>query len=135
MLCSIKNPAQRRFFIRFVVAAVVLYPICTILAVWGLLRGHPNGILTYLLGVFPTLPIIWALVATGLYLAEEKDEFLRNVQVQSLLGGIGVTLVVATMWGFLENFAHVRHMDLLWVWPIFWFSSALSYAVVWWRYR
>ncbi|MGA7341421.1 MAG: hypothetical protein WBE72_02105 [Terracidiphilus sp.] len=135
MFCSIKSPAQRRYLIRFGIAVGVFYPLCTILAVWGILRGHPHGLLTYLLAIFPTLPIIWALVATGLYLAEEKDEFMRNVQVQSLLGGIGATLVATTMWGFLEDFAHVRHMDLMLVWLIFWFSTAISYGLVSWRYR
>ncbi len=135
MLCSVNSPAQRRFYIHFYAAAVGFYPLCVVLAFLGVHFGHPGVILTYLMALVPTLPIAWALVAAGRYLAEEKDEFIRNLQAQSALGGTGATLVVATMWGFLEKFAHVQHLDPLWIWPIFCFCTGISYGLVTLRYR
>jgi hypothetical protein len=81
------------------------------------------------------LPILGALLATGAYLAEEKDEFQRDVLIQSLLGGIGVTLAAATVWGYLEDFVRAPGFDLILVYPIFWLFALLSYPVVRARYR
>lgn len=134
MICMPGNLAQRRFLVRFLVS-MALYAPLSILAVWGLLRSHPNAVLAFLLAVLPALAIVGALVATAFYLAEEKDDFQRSVQVQSLLGGIGATLVVTTVWGYLENYGHFRHFDLLWIWGLFWLFTGLSFGFVKLRYR
>jgi hypothetical protein len=87
------------------------------------------------MAILPAIPILWVLMETGRFLATEKDEFQRNVLVQCLLGGIGGTLAVTTIWGNLENFAHAPHLDLVWIYPIFWIFVVLSAPVVMWRYR
>jgi hypothetical protein len=66
---------------------------------------------------------------------EEKDEFQRDVLVQALLGGIGATLVVTTVWGFLEDYAHFRRLDLLMTWPLYIILVGISYGLVKARYR
>jgi len=129
-----KNPAQRRFFWRFAIA-MLLYVLLLVPAVWGFVHYHPTGVLAYGLAVLPALPILGMLVVVGLYLAEEKDEFVRNMQIQSLLGGIGGTLAVVSVWGFLENFTQVRHLDLFLVYPLFWVFVGISTVVVRLRYR
>ena len=134
MLCSTNNPAQKRFFFRFVVAMVV-YGLLLIPAVWGFIHYRPTGVLAYVLAILPALAIIGMLVVIGLYLAEEKDEFIRNAQVQSLLGGMGLTLALVSVWGFLENFVHVGRLDLFLVYPIFWGFVGLSTIVVWLKNR
>jgi hypothetical protein len=96
---------------------------------------HPHGVLSYLVAVLPALPIIGALVYTGVYLAEEKDEFQRNLLVQSLLGGTGGILAVVTAWGYMVDFAHAPQMDLVWVYPLFWLFAGISYGIVRSRYR
>jgi preprotein translocase subunit SecY len=97
--------------------------------------SHPHGVLSYLVAVLPALPIIGALVYTGVYLAEENDEFQRNLLVQSLLGGTGGILAVTTAWGYMEDFARAPHMDLIWVYPLFWLFAGISYRLVIARYR
>lgn len=134
MICMPNNPAQRRFLVRFVVC-MALYAPLSILAVWGFLRGHQNAIPAFLLALLPALSIIGALAATAMYLIEEKDDFQRVVQVQALLGGIGGTLVVTTVWGYLEDYGNFRHFDLLWTWGIFWLLTGLSFGFVKLRYR
>ena len=133
LFCTGK-PAQRRYVIRMWVAAglCILFAVA---AAFSFRFGHPHGIVAYSLAVLPALPIIGALIGTGVYLDEEKDEFQRNVLIQSLLGGMGATLSMTTVWGYLEDFAQVRHMDLVWVYPVFWFFAAIAYPVVKTRYR
>jgi hypothetical protein len=98
-------------------------------------RWHLEGAIAYLIALLPALPILWTLVATGAYLAEETDEFLRTKLVQSLLGGIGGTLAMTTVWAYLEDFARAPRLDLIWVYPIFWMFVAISVPVVNARYR
>jgi len=134
MICSIKNPAERRYVIRMWVSAA-LCVLFSIVAALVFRISHPHGVLAYLAAILPALPIMGALVYTGVYLAEEKDEFQRNLLVQSLLGGTGVILAVTTAWGYMEDFAHAPHADLIWVYPLFWLFAGISYVVVKLRYR
>jgi hypothetical protein len=134
MLCSIANPVQRRFVIQMWAAAgfCVLFALVTALS---FRFGHPGSMIAYPLAVLPALPIFGALVCTGTYLAEETDEFQRSLLIQSLLGGIGVTLATTTVWGYLEHFVRTPHLDPILIYPIFWFATALSYPVIRLRYR
>jgi hypothetical protein len=134
MECKTNNPAVWRFTRRFIVL-MLLYAVFSVLCTWGLLRNHPTGVVIWLLAILPALPIGGAVVLTGRYMAEEKDEFQRAVLVQSLLGGIGATLVVTTVWGFLENYAHFRRLDILMIWPLYLIFVGISYGVVKARYR
>jgi hypothetical protein len=134
MICLPKSPAIKRYTSRFTVAMVV-YVVLILLVAWTFKSYHPKGLSAYVLAVLPALPIIAMLVVVGLYLAEEKDEFIRNLQVQSMLWGIGGTLAVTTVWGFLEDFVHVPHMDLFLAFPIFWFIVGVSTPIIRRRYR
>jgi len=134
MFWSIKNPAQRRFVVRMWVLAA-LCVLFSVVAALGFRLGHLTGVAAYLVAILPALPILGALMATGQYLAEEKDEFERNLLVQSLLGGIGGTLAATTIWGYLEDFAHAPHLHLIWIYPLFWLFVGISIPVVMRRYR
>ncbi len=134
MICSTNNPAQRRFFYRFAVA-MLLYVALLVPAIVAFVHYRPAGMLAYGLAVLPALPILGMLLVIGLYLAEEKDEFIRNAQIQALLGGTGLTLALVSVWGFLENFTHVPRLQLFLVYPIFWGFVGISALVVWMRNR
>jgi hypothetical protein len=134
MICSTNNPAQRRFFYRFAVV-MLLYVALLVPTVVAFVRFKPIGMLAYSLAVLPALPILGMLLVIGMYLAEEKDEFIRNMQIQSLLGGMGLTLALVSVWGFLENFAQVPRLQLILVYPIFWGFVGLSTLFVWLRNR
>ena len=134
MICWSKNGAERRYVIRMWVAAG-LCVLGSIVAAVAFKFGHPHGVVAYLVAVLPALPIIGALVYTGVYLGEEKDEFQRNLLVKALLGGTGAVLSGLTAWAYLEDLAHAPHLDLVWVYPAFWLFAGISYGVVWARYR
>ena len=134
MFCSIKSPAQRRF-VRTCWLSAGLVVVFAFVAAAAFRLGHLKGLLAYPVAVLPALPILWVLIETGRYLAVEKDEFQRNLLVQCMLGGIGGTLATTTAWGYLEAFAHVPHLQAMWIYPIFWLFVGLSVPVVVLRYK
>jgi len=134
MFCSSTSPAVCRLTNR-VWGTVVLTVLFAVISGLGIRFGHLRGIAAYLVAVLPALPIIAVIVAFGIFLEEEKDEFQRNLLVQCLLGGIGGTLAATTVWGYLEAFVHAPHLPLMWIYPIFWLFVSVSYPVVRLRYR
>jgi hypothetical protein len=134
MECSPGNKAIRRFKTRcFISAALVVLFALVACASFRLL--HLHGVVAYLVAILPALPILWAIWETGRYIKDEKDEFLRNVLVQCLLGGIGGCLGLTTVWGYLQDFDGIHPLDPIWVYPFFWLFVVLSYPVVKARYR
>jgi hypothetical protein len=134
LFCKSNSAVQRRYTARMWAAA----GLCVLFAIGASLAfrlAHLKGLPAYPVAVLPALPILWALWETGRYLAEEKDEFLRSVLVQCLLGGIGGVLALTTVWGYLEDFAGIGHLDPIWVYPLFWFCAAFTYPLVRARYR
>jgi hypothetical protein len=134
MICKTNNPATRRYMWRMTIT-MVLYVAFLILAVETFVHYRPTGALAWLLAFLPALAIIGQIAAFGMYLAEEKDEFMRNLQIQALLWGIGATLSVTVTWGFLENFVHLRHMDLILVYPLYCALSGIALGIQKMRYR
>ena len=128
------NLAQRQYVFRMLVSAGFSILFSTVAAL-ALRFGHlPHGA-AYPIAILPAFPIIGALVVTGLYLAEEKDEFQRQLLLESLLGGMAITLAGTTVWGYLESMAHAPHLDAIWIYPIFWIATCVTFPLVWMRYR
>jgi uncharacterized YccA/Bax inhibitor family protein len=134
MICSTNTAAKRRYMRRFTVS-MLLYAVFLVLAVWVFVHYHPIGPLAWLLAVLPALAIIGQIAAFGFYLAEEKDEFQVVIGVKSMLWGIGGTLAVTVTWGFLENFVHLRHLELILIYPLFCILSGLALGLLQLRYR
>jgi hypothetical protein len=129
-----RNPAQRRYFIRFVITMLLYGPALAVTSI-GFHEFHPTGVLVYILALLPALPILAVMVVVGLYLREEKDEFIRTSVLESMLWGIGPTMAVTTVWGSLEKFANVRRLDMFLVYPIYCVFVILAAVVVRRRYR
>jgi hypothetical protein len=134
MNCATNNPAAKRF-LRRIVITILLYALSLVLAVGVFLRFHPTGVLAWLLAILPAISITGLLAIFGLYLAEEKDEFQRSIGVQSMLWGIGGTLAVTNIWGFLESFVHITHLNPVLDSAIFWIFVGISLPVLLARYR
>ena len=128
------NPDVRRYWTRFVpmfAAYLVLLPFVT----WYFHRYHPHGLFAYILAVLPSIPGIGIMVALGLYLAEEIDEFQRNLMIQALLWALGGVLVFASVWGSLETYVHIRHMQYSYAFFVFWICYGISYPFLLRKYR
>lgn len=134
MTCMIVNPAIRRYLLGLC-GSLIAYALCLFLSIWVFIHHHPAGVLAYVLAILPSIPIVGMLGVFGRYLAEEKDEFQRAIFVQSMLWSLGATLAATTMWGFLEDFVHVPHVQLVMVFPIFCFFWAIATPLVMLRYR
>jgi hypothetical protein len=121
---------QALFWPLMVVYAVVLYTV-----IKRFETDAPTGAMRYAAAIAPAIPLLGVIFALGRYVVEETDEFARLKLVMALLGGLGFTLAVTTVWGFLEVLAGVPQVPLYHVFPIFCIGMGLSQPIVWWRYR
>jgi hypothetical protein len=82
---------------------------------------HVAGVALYAIAVLPALPLVGIVWALGRFLIEETDEYQRALAVRKMLVASGFLLVVATIWGFLEEFGLAAHLPAYWcfiVWCI-----------------
>jgi hypothetical protein len=134
MGCLQKNPATRRYLYRFV-PTMTAYVVFLLFAEWAIHRFHPTGSLLYALAVLPAIPIVGIIVVVGLYLAEEKDEFQRNLLIQSMLWGLGAIMALTTVWGFLQIFTPIPRFQPYMTFPLFWCFQGIATGVLQKRYR
>ncbi|TPG10914.1 hypothetical protein [Sphingomonas oligophenolica] len=85
-------------------------------------RGHPTGVIAYLIAILPALPIIGIFAAIGRYLVDERDEYLRMLMIRQSLVASAFALTCATVWGFLESFGLVAHIEAFYV-AVLWFGG------------
>ncbi len=111
------NPAQKRYIRRFM-PVMALYVVTLFACVWWMRHAEPQGALLVLLSVLPSVPILAVIVVMGMYLAEERDEFIRSRLVTAMIGGIGILLAVTSVWGFLENGGVVPHFETMLAFPL-----------------
>ena len=114
---------------------MMLYVVVLCTVVTAFVHWHPHGPLAYCLAVLPAVPCVGLLAVFGLYIAEEKDEFQRMIGVKAMLWGIGGTLTVTTVWGFLQSFTHVVHLQPIWILPFFWGFLGVSHPFLMRKYR
>ena len=123
------NPALRRYGWRLLVLFLLYVAVVSAVSFW-FRHGGPQGWLRYAVAVLPALPIIGVIAAQGAFLIEQQDEYLRTLMVRQSLIAIGFTLVVTTVWGFLETFALVPHLPAYAVFILFCIGqipSAIAY--------
>lgn len=128
------SPAARRYMKRFI-PSMLLYVVVLTGSLVAIDQFRPQGPLLWALAVAPALPILAVIVVMGLFLVEETDELPRLVMAQSMLWGIGITLAVATVWGFLENAGLVPHLSSFLMFPLFCGAMGIAQPFVWRRYR
>ncbi|WP_309661825.1 hypothetical protein [Sphingomonas sp.] len=100
----------------------VLYALFLIGAVYGFKHHLLSGPVAYVAAILPALPIIGIFAAIGRYLVEEQDEYLRMLMVRQTLWASGFALSAATIWGFLESFDLVGHVESYYV-AVLWFGG------------
>jgi len=115
------NSAQRRYN-----RSVLLLSLAYALILFGVItffkNSSPTGLSAYAAAILPALPIIGVFFAMGRYLVDEQDEYLRMLTVRQTLWASGFMLSVATIWGFLENFDLVHHIDAYYA-AVLWFGG------------
>lgn len=83
-------------------------------------EGDPITPLSIAIAIVPGLAVAGYFWAIARLIIEMKDEFLKMLQVRQALIATGISLSAASIWGFLESFEQVPHIDAYW-WPITWF--------------
>jgi len=131
MLLKINNPARHRYEGR-VIKIFSFWGVFAALLVW---KGHLAGMLAYALAVLLSLPLVGLIVAFGLYLRDEQDEFLRNVQIQSMLWSIGATFIVTIFLGFLEFLGLTQHFNPTFIFILFACLMGVSSWILKLRYK
>jgi hypothetical protein len=116
-----RRPAIRRYN-RRVLWLSLLYALFLLAAVYAFKHHLLAGAAAYFVAVLPALPIIGIFAAIGLYLAEEQDEYVRMLMVRQTLWASGFALSLATIWGFLESFELVGHVESYYV-AVLWFGG------------
>ena len=134
MGCLQKNPAIRRYLLRFL-PTMVAYVVVLLFVEWFVHRFHPSGALLDGMAVLPAIPLIGVILIVGMYLAEEKDEFLRNLQIHSMLWGLGAIMVLTTVWGFLQIFTYIPRFQPFMTFPLFWCFQAIAVGALQRKYR
>ena len=102
------------------------YAVFLIGAVYGFKHQLFGGPIAYVAAVLPALPIIGIFGAMGRYLVEEQDEYVRMMMVRQSLWASAFALSVATVWGFLENFNLVEHVEVYSVAVVWFFGLAVG---------
>src|SRR3954470_12241836 len=117
----LRTPAWKRYNWRVILLSL-LYAAFLIGAVYGFKHKLVPAALAYPVAVLPALPIIGIFVAMGRYLVEEQDEYVRMLMVRQTLWASGFALSVATIWGFLESFELIGHIDAYYL-AVLWFGG------------
>jgi hypothetical protein len=134
MFCIPEGAASRRYLYRFA-PAMGLYLLFLYISVKAFRHLHPTGAFAYGLAILPALPLIATIIIVGIYLVEEQDEFQRNLFIQSVLWGIGLSMAVMTVWGFLELLAGIPHFQTYLAYPLFWTFVGAATPLLKLRYR
>ena len=115
------NTAQRRYN-----RSVLLLSLAYALILFGVItffkNSSPTGLSAYAAAILPALPIVGIFAVMGRYLSDEQDEFVRMLTVRQTLYASAFALSIATIWGFLENFDLVGHIDAYYV-AVLWFGG------------
>lgn len=119
--------ATRRYHMGFVPAMIVFMG-GTLGLVWLDANSRLSG--PYLMAL-TAVPILALLSMFWLHwrFMQEIDEFLRRIQINALLSGAAVVLVIATGWGYLEKFVDAPALSVFWLNPIFWAAYGIAATI------
>lgn len=122
---AMQSSAWKRYNWR-VIWCSLLYCAFLLPAVYGFKHHLISGAVAWVVAVLPALPIIAIFASMGRYLIEEQDEYVRMLTVRQMLWAMGFTISCATIWGFLDNFGLVGHVDGYWIVVVWYFGQGIG---------
>jgi len=123
-----KNSMRRRY-IRRIVISTSGYVATLLLAVFLIEKRGVDGLPAIILALLPAVCVAGVFWAMARLLVEEQDEYLRSLLVRQLLVASGLTLTVATFWGFLEEFGFAPHVPAWYAILVFFFGQGVGALV------
>ena len=127
-ICGISTPAGKRYQ-RRVMVTMLVYLAVLFAAAFLVKHTHPHGWLLYTIAVVPALPLLAMMGAMGVYLQEEKDEYVRLVTMRSLLAGTAALLAVLVVSDFLRGIGGTRALPVFTTWLTFFVVFGVAQAV------
>ncbi len=101
---------NRRFLVRFGSSATVMG--LSVVAARDLIGpGHISGPLVWVFALIPGLAAVGIYYAYVMLIIEQQDEFIRMLVLRALIIATGIALLFATVWGSLEHFGLVAHIN------------------------
>ena len=128
------RPPIRRYLARFM-PAMLGYVLLLMPAMALFQEIKPTGALAWAIAVAPAIPLLFAIRAITLYYKEEDDEFVRAMAVQSHLHAFGLTMAIATVYGFLDLFGLVPHIEAWAIVPLWAMCLMPAQVVAQWKFR
>ena len=125
---------MRRYMARFFIA-MLAYSIGLTLAMETYRSAKPTGVLAWVIAALPAAGIILVIRAVLLLMKEEDDEFQKVMHVQAFVLAAGGMMAVCTLWGFVEMFGLLPHLEMWWVFPIWAMCLFPAQLVTRWRFR
>lgn len=125
---ALRSAAWKRYNWR-VIWFSLLYGAFLLPAMYGFKHHLISGPAAWVVAILPAIPIIAIFASMGRYLVEEQDEYVRMLMVRQMLWAMGFTISCATIWGFLDNFGLVGHVDGYWIVMVWYFGLAIGSIV------
>jgi hypothetical protein len=122
------TPASKRYQ-RRVIVTMVLYMAVLFGAISIVKHTHPHGWLLYTISLLPAIPILAMLGSLGVYLKEEKDEYVRMITMRSLLAGTAALLAVLVVNDFLRSISGAGALPVFTSWIVFFVVFGVAQAV------
>ncbi|MGO9339470.1 MAG: hypothetical protein ACLPY1_18380 [Terracidiphilus sp.] len=98
-------------------------------------HSHPGKAIVYLLSFLPAFPVVGMVWVIGRYLSRETDEFVRMLSTNALLWALGVTMVVDTVLGALNQYNFLPGLLPVLNIELFWITALIVLHIQLWRNR
>ena len=112
-----RHPARSRYRKRTLIGAAA-YVATTAVATRFIPDDAPPSAGPIALAIIASAGALVWIWATARFLVEIDDEYVRMLQVRSILVATGVTLGVTNMWGMVELFTTAPRLPVFFVFPI-----------------
>lgn len=129
MFCSSPMNDAKRRYIRGTFGIMLSYVGLVFTSTRSVHHWHPQGWHLWLAAALPTIPIVCLAFVLARYLRDEKDEYQRDLTVQSLLWGTAVALAISVFDSFLSSYGSGVELPRFLVFMSFWITVGITRAV------
>jgi hypothetical protein len=131
-----KAKQASRLYMRNMAICAIVY-VAIVFGAVTLIRHMPFHLPQWLVIVIALTPLIPALMMLRTYLTflESLDELGRRIQTEAWLIAAGIVGLASFTYSFLEEWAQLPRIDLIWVFPALMFAWALAQYFVRRRYK
>ena len=113
-MAAAATAARRRYLVR-IALAMAIYVVSLFGADHLIEHRNVSGTLAWALALVPGLAVAGLIWAIGMFILEQSDEFLRMLMIRQTMIATGLALSAASIWGFLEEFELVGHVEAFWI--------------------